>query len=261
MKAANALRLVAHRGYPRHYPENTLAGITAALQAGARHLEVDVQLSRDGVPVLFHDATLERTTGRPGTVMDLDFATLARICAGEPRRFGRRFQDQTIPPLQALTDLLGDRPGTTVFVEIKTESLTRFGTARVVAAVLEALQGLGARAIPISYDLPALERARHSGAARIGWVLTRPDAAARRAAEARRPDFLFCNHRKLEVEGAEPWPGPWHWVLYEITDPELALAWHDRGAEYIETMAIGEMLRHPRLQDRLHDHAQDQGRP
>ena len=50
--------LVAHRGYALHYPENTLIGIEAAIRAGARYVEVDVQLSADKVPVLFHDRTL-----------------------------------------------------------------------------------------------------------------------------------------------------------------------------------------------------------
>ena len=44
--------LVAHRGYPQHYPENTLIGIEAAITAGARFIDVDVQLSADRVPVL-----------------------------------------------------------------------------------------------------------------------------------------------------------------------------------------------------------------
>jgi len=51
--------LVAHRGWQRRYPENTLPAIKGALDAGARYIEVDVQLSADGVPVLFHDRTLQ----------------------------------------------------------------------------------------------------------------------------------------------------------------------------------------------------------
>ena len=56
----NADHLVAHRGYPSCLPENTLPSIVAALQVGARYLEVDVQVSRDGEVVLFHDRELQR---------------------------------------------------------------------------------------------------------------------------------------------------------------------------------------------------------
>lgn len=232
--------LVAHRGYPRHYPENTLPGIEAALRAGARHVEVDVQLSADGVPVLFHDATLARTTGGDGRVLDLDFDVLRGLSAGEPARFGDRFREVTIPSLVQLTALLADWPGATVFVEIKEESLAHFGTGPVVRAVLAALHGLGERAIPISYDHACLALARHSGAPLTGWVVRQADDAARKRAHALQPDFLFCNHTRLDETG--PWPGPWRWVLYEITDPALALAWFRRGAHFIETMAVGEML-------------------
>ncbi len=236
-------RLVAHRGYPYRYPENTLPGITAALAAGASHIEVDVQLSTDGVPMLFHDVSLARTTGRAGNIMDLDCATLSRIPAGEPRRFGRRFAHVTIPTLAALAELLGTWPAAEVFVEIKTESLARFGTQAVVTAVMAAVEPLGMRAIPISYAAEALQAARRRGARRVGWVLSRPDAAHRRQAEALRPDYLFCNHTRLKPGPEALWSGPWAWVLYEIADARLALDWHARGARYIETMAVGELLR------------------
>ena len=57
---------VAHRGYTRHYPENTLIGIEAAIQAGARYVEVDVQLAADKTPILFHDRNLKRVCGVQG---------------------------------------------------------------------------------------------------------------------------------------------------------------------------------------------------
>ena len=60
--------LVAHRGYPRHYPENTLIGIEAAIRAGAAYVEVDIQLSSDQVPLLYHDSDMQRLSGKPGAV-------------------------------------------------------------------------------------------------------------------------------------------------------------------------------------------------
>ncbi|WP_318552147.1 glycerophosphodiester phosphodiesterase [Kitasatospora fiedleri] len=54
------VRAVAHRGDPYLHRENTLPAVSAALAAGADAVEVDVQLTRDGVPVLLHDRTLER---------------------------------------------------------------------------------------------------------------------------------------------------------------------------------------------------------
>jgi len=80
-------QLVAHRGYPRHYPENTLIGLEAAIAAGARFVEVDVQLSRDRVPVLFHDRDLKRLCGVRGKVHDLRYEELWGLRVAERERF------------------------------------------------------------------------------------------------------------------------------------------------------------------------------
>jgi len=86
--------LHAHRGASHAAPENTLAAFTLAVAEGADAIELDVRLSADGVPVVFHDDTLARMAAVPGRVADLPWATLATLSvAGEP-----------IPRLDALVD-------------------------------------------------------------------------------------------------------------------------------------------------------------
>ncbi|MER5337798.1 glycerophosphodiester phosphodiesterase family protein [Micromonospora sp. NPDC002717] len=68
----------AHRGQWRDAPENSLPAIAAAYQDGAEIVEIDVRLTRDGVPVLMHDTTVDRTTNGTGAVADL---TLAQVKA------------------------------------------------------------------------------------------------------------------------------------------------------------------------------------
>ena len=75
-------RVLAHRGAGRFAPENTLAALRKGAALGARALECDVKLSRDGVCVLLHDDTLERTTDGHGRASQHDWATLARLDAG-----------------------------------------------------------------------------------------------------------------------------------------------------------------------------------
>ena len=72
-------QLVAHRGYPEHFPENTRIGIEAAIRAGARLVEIDVQLSADEVAVLLHDQNLQRVAGFKGTVHHLSYDQLYEI--------------------------------------------------------------------------------------------------------------------------------------------------------------------------------------
>lgn len=64
------LEALAHRGYPKKYPENTLIGYEKAFELGFSHIELDVQLSKDNIPVIMHDATIDRTTNGQGRVKD-----------------------------------------------------------------------------------------------------------------------------------------------------------------------------------------------
>lgn len=85
-------KIMGHRGAKALAPENTLASMKAAAEAGARWVEFDVMLTADGEPVLFHDETLRRTTGTPGKMATTPFATVRQLDAslGFVRRYGRR---------------------------------------------------------------------------------------------------------------------------------------------------------------------------
>ncbi len=99
--------LVAHRGYAKHYPENTLVSIRAALDAGIGAVEFDVQLTADRVPVVLHDASLRRTAGVDREIFDLPLARAREIDVGEPQRFGAAFAGVTLPTLAETVELLG----------------------------------------------------------------------------------------------------------------------------------------------------------
>lgn len=74
--------VLGHRGAPREHPENTLAGFRRAREHGADGVELDVQPSADGAPVVIHDATLERTTDGAGRVDSLPWERIAAARAG-----------------------------------------------------------------------------------------------------------------------------------------------------------------------------------
>lgn len=243
--------LIAHRGYAAHYPENTLSALQAAVDAGARWLEIDVQLSADGVPVLFHDVDLQRTAGQPGRVLELPWRDLARIEVNEAARLGAKFNGVKIPTLAETVAWVWRQPQLRLLVEIKEESVEAFGARFVFERVKGVLGPALRQCVVISFDAGALAEARRLGCPEIGWVLHRHDAESRAQAQALAPDLLICNYKKVPETSAGLWPGPWRWALYEITEPDLALAWAGRGAAFIETMAIGEMLADSRL--RVHD--------
>jgi glycerophosphoryl diester phosphodiesterase len=79
--------IIAHRTSPRDAPENSLEGIRRSAELGADFVEIDVRLTRDGVPVMLHDALLLRTTGRPWLV---SWATAGGLRRARLRRSGER---------------------------------------------------------------------------------------------------------------------------------------------------------------------------
>jgi len=106
---------IAHRGASGSAPENTHAAFAAALALGADAVELDCQLSADGVPVVIHDETLERTTTGFGPVRAKPWDELARLDAGAWR--GAAFRGERIPRLD---DVLTQLDGRVVLdIEIK----------------------------------------------------------------------------------------------------------------------------------------------
>lgn len=239
-------RLIAHRGYAKHYPENTLVALEAALQAGACYVEFDVQLTADGVPVVCHDATLRRTAGVDQHLLSMTLAQLAGIYVNETARLGDKFTEIGIPTLADVVALLKKWPHAIAFVEVKEESLKAFGIENVVKAILKVLEPALDQCVLISFDRLAIRCARAMQQVRVGWVMRQWDAATRSTATALAPNYLFCNYKKIPADDGL-WIGPWQWALYEVTNPEIALQLAARGADLIETMAIGEMLRYPLL--------------
>ena len=240
MNRERLIHLVAHRGDAREFPENTLPAFKSALELGVRFLELDVHICADGIPVVIHDHQLARTTGRRGVVFDMRAEEVTQIEAAEEQRFGDRFRGTRIPLLTDVLALLKGRPEVTVFVEIKRASLIRFGHDEVVSRVISTLKPAGGQCVVISFDLPAVHRARQLGGVPVGWVLNKYDERSRMKYEALQPEFLFCDHLALPKEGTL-WRGPWRWAIYEVETLQLAMSLAERGADYIETMAVREM--------------------
>ena len=65
--------VAGHRGWPAVYPENTMPSFRAALEVGVDQIETDVRITKDGKLVLFHDATVDRTTDGTGRVDEMTF--------------------------------------------------------------------------------------------------------------------------------------------------------------------------------------------
>ncbi len=104
------LLVIAHRGQWREAPENSLASIEAAIEDGAEIIEIDVQLTRDGVPVLMHDGSVNRTTNGSGSISSLTLAQVRGLHLKEGLGgAAAEVTDQRVPTLAEAMDLVRGR--------------------------------------------------------------------------------------------------------------------------------------------------------
>ena len=108
-------RIIAHRGWNTAFPENSIPAFAAAVAAGADEIEFDVRVSKDGVPVLCHDATLDRTTNLTGRVSDYTAAELKEARIRMPN--GELLEGLGIPRLRDVLDMFGGRVGMNIHVK------------------------------------------------------------------------------------------------------------------------------------------------
>jgi glycerophosphoryl diester phosphodiesterase len=131
----DARPVIGHRGNRAHSPEDTLESMREAVALGVDALEFDVHVTRDGIPVVHHDPTLERTTSGRGALASYSLAELAQYDAGHRftrdngRTFPWRDRGVRIPTLDAV---LGEFPTLPMIVELKTPAATE-ATRAVIA--------------------------------------------------------------------------------------------------------------------------------
>jgi glycerophosphoryl diester phosphodiesterase len=136
MSQAKKPSIIAHRGSSAVAPENTIAAFTQALDDQSDGIEFDVRLSRDGVPVVFHDADLLRIAGNRAKISSLSARALADIDVGSwfnskyPELAQSHFSDERISTLRDVLAFLEGFAGT-VYVELKSSprNMQRLGQA------------------------------------------------------------------------------------------------------------------------------------
>lgn len=141
-----------------------MAAFQQAFREGVDGIEFDVRLAKDNMPVVIHDATLQRTAGFSGRVSRYTSAELAKIDVGSwfnQKRASKANQDfvgQTVPTLPQMLDMMRDRDGL-IYLEMKCSKDTYAPLVESVAAILEK-SGMMERVIVKSFRLEALEKIR-----------------------------------------------------------------------------------------------------
>jgi len=189
---------IAHRGASQLFTENTLAAVTAAVRYGVDAVKVDVRVTGDGVPVLHHDATLERVWGDPAVLADLTMAQLRR----------------TAPEIPTLAEALAAVARSNVALLLDVGSLA---AARAAVQEVEAADG----AWHVTPELSGV------------WFCGDPQALAWLSAEGVRAPRLLSWDRWTPVPEATvaavapAFFNPWH----RLVSPALIRDWHRRGVQ------------------------------
>ncbi|CAM5215192.1 Glycerophosphoryl diester phosphodiesterase OS=Ureibacillus acetophenoni OX=614649 GN=SAMN05877842_105182 PE=4 SV=1 [Ureibacillus acetophenoni] len=106
---------IAHRGASAYAPENTMAAFAKGVEMGADYIEIDVQMSKDGIPIIIHDDSLDRTTNGTGNINDYTLEELKSLNAGS--WFGKEFSGETIPTFDEVLEEFGGK--VSILIELK----------------------------------------------------------------------------------------------------------------------------------------------
>lgn len=165
--------VAGHRGDSASAPENTLPAVAAAIGAGFDYVEVDVRLTADGIPVLMHDATVDRTTDGHGAVAELDLAQVRGLDAGG--WFDDRYRGTPVPTFAEFLEVIAASGGRAL-IELKGD-WDAVAVAGLVAGVSE--HRLERRIAIASFDVGtlALVAAESDVIARLGIFRELPEDA------------------------------------------------------------------------------------
>lgn len=153
----NLPKVIGHRGAAAYAPENTLEGIATAADLGVEWVEFDVKLTKDSVPILFHDETLDRTTNGSGNVADVTYEDIRQLEAGS--WFSDGFAGIKIPTLEEAVDVL-IRHNLGLNLEIKPCPGREKETAEAALDVLSQIWDDHNRLLISSFQHVSLEAAR-----------------------------------------------------------------------------------------------------
>jgi glycerophosphoryl diester phosphodiesterase len=146
--------VIAHRGASKYAPENTFSAFEKAFQMKADMIELDLLLSKDGIPVVIHDENLTRLAGVSANVSDLTFEELQKLDVGS--WFHKDFKDERIPSLEEV--LTWAKNKISLNIEIKSEAVTDFKENGIEKKVIDLVREfeMGNHVLLSSFDERAL---------------------------------------------------------------------------------------------------------
>lgn len=240
------MKVVGHRGAAYDYPENSLAAIRNCKNRGCVAVEFDLALTKDGVPIIFHDATIERLTGKSGTVREMSWKDLRELDISHNHPLREKFVGGE--KIALLEDVLTEciRNDQRMFIDIKEKSL------EIVQVILDAYKkhpSLLKRAVVTSFNPVVIYLIRRKNPQIVCSLAWRPQIFSRKSYQGLEGPgpARFSNPLKhvlaVILDSLHSWALPrftYHLLglsailLHKDTvTPEIVRNWNDRGVRVI----------------------------
>ncbi|XP_062244036.1 glycerophosphodiester phosphodiesterase 1 [Platichthys flesus] len=230
---------VAHRGGGHDAPENTIAAIREARKNGAGGVELDLEFSADGVPILMHDETVDRTTNGSGPLSQMRLSDLRKLDAAAKHRLSEKFAGETIPTLEeAVEECI--KLQLVIYFDVK-------GHPDEAAAALKELYKkhpvLYNSSIVCSFEPKVIYRMRQSDPEVVTALTHRPWSLSRLGDGVPRFSSLWKHHWMTLMDVVLDWAH--HHVLWKLcgvsafliqknfVSPDYVQYWAQRGVEVV----------------------------
>jgi glycerophosphoryl diester phosphodiesterase len=221
-----------HRGAAKYFPENTMLSYEKALEMGADLIELDVHLSKDGIPVIIHNHTLDETTSGKGKVKDFTLEQLKQLDAGN--WFLKQYAGLQIPTLEEV--LLWAKGRTWVSIELKQTPYRYEGLEEKVVRVIESTETINDVQV-MSSDHHAVKKVKDLNKSLMTSMIC--------------PCKLYDTIRYAREIGADILNTSWHFLSPDIVeqlhqagllvcgslinDPELWIMMQEWGVDMVDT--------------------------
>lgn len=224
--------IIAHRGASAYAPENTMAAFVKAAQLGIKWVEFDVVLAQCGMPIIFHDETLDRTTHATGAIDAFPYAHLQTLDAG--RWFHPSFAGERIPTLQEVLIFLREA-GMSANVELKPIHGREEETVVRSLEVIQDIKVSDPLLLFSSFSIPSLRYLRkYAPDCQMGLLLEHWDPGWQAVCDELQCVSVHTDERIINAETAEKVKKMDRYLLcYTVNDPARAKELFSLGVDAV----------------------------
>lgn len=182
---------IAHRGYSKKYPENTLESFTAGFE-GADGIELDVHVSKDGQLIVMHDETVNRTTNGKGFIKDLTLKELKALDAGSWKH--TQFKGIQVPTLEEVLVLAQRFEDKWINIEVKTDVFDYEGIEQRIIDLINQMK-IKSRIVLSSFNFQTLLRFKTlDQSLKLGYLVSNPNQETIKNLRQLKPQALHSTY-------------------------------------------------------------------